>query len=64
LLISLEGFSSECTKTENPSVKAIILMDGADLMQVLDGRIKLNDMLYIKRRHAAQTGGIYYRINS
>jgi hypothetical protein len=64
LLISLEGFSSECTKTENPSVKAIILMDGADLMQVLDGRIKLNDMLYIKRRHAAQTGEIYYRIIS
>lgn len=62
LYISLEGFSSESTKTENPSVKAIILMDGADLMQVLEGRIKLTDMLYIKRRHAAQTGEIFYRI--
>jgi hypothetical protein len=63
LLISLEGFSPECTKTENPSVKAIILMNGPDLMQVLDGRIRLNDMLYIKRRHASQTGEIYYQIN-
>jgi len=62
LYLSLEGFSNECTKTENPSVKAIILMDGADLMQVLEGRIKLTDMLYIKRRHASQTGEVFYRI--
>lgn len=62
LYISLEGYSPESTKTDNPSVKAIILMDGLDLMQILEGRIKLTDMLYIKRRHAAQTGEIYYRI--
>jgi len=62
LYVSLEGYSVESTKTENPSVKAIILMDGTDLMQILEGRIKLTDMLYIKRRHAAQTGEIYYRI--
>jgi hypothetical protein len=62
LYVSLDGFSSECTKTENPSVKAIILMDGADLMQILDGRINLNDMLYLKRRHSAQTGEIFYKI--
>lgn len=62
LYVSLEGFSNESTKTQNPSVKAIILMDGADLMQILEGRIKLTDMLYIKRRHAAQTGEIFYRI--
>ena len=62
LYVSLEGYSAESTKTENPSVKAIILMDGSDLMQILEGRIKLTDMLYIKRRHAAQTGEIFYRI--
>ena len=62
LHLSLEGYSTECTKTENPSVKAIILMDGADLMQVLEGRIKLNDLLYLKRRHSAQTGEIFYKI--
>ncbi len=62
LYISLDGYSNDCAKTENPSVKAIILIDGTDLMQVLDGRIKLTDMLYIKRRHAAQTGEIFYRI--
>ncbi len=62
LYMSLEGFSPESTKTDSSVVKAIILMDGADLMQVLEGRIKLTDMLYIKRRHAAQTGEIFYRI--
>ena len=58
LYVSLEGYSTESTKTDNPIVKSIILMDGSDLMQVL----KLTDMLYIKRRHAAQTGEIYYKI--
>ena len=62
LYVSLEGYSTESTKTDNPIVKSIILMDGSDLMQVLEGRIKLTDMLYIKRRHAAQTGEIYYKI--
>lgn len=62
LYVSLEGYTPESIKTENPSVKAIILMDGSDLMQILEGRIKLSDMLYIKRRHAAQTGEIYYKI--
>jgi hypothetical protein len=62
LYVSLEGYSPESTKTDSPAVKAMILMDGADLMQILEGRIKLTDMLYIKRRHAAQTGEIFYRI--
>ncbi len=62
LYVSLEGYTTESTKTENPAVKAIILMDGSDLMQILEGRIKLTDMLYIKRRHAAQTGEIFHRI--
>ncbi|MDP3558392.1 MAG: hypothetical protein Q8T03_13550 [Bacteroidota bacterium] len=62
LYVSLEGYSPESTSTQNPSVKAIILMDGMCLMQVLEGRVKLNDMLYLKRRHSAQTGEIFYRV--
>lgn len=37
-------------------------MDGSDLMVILEGRIQLPDMLLIKRRHVAQTGGIYLRV--
>ncbi len=62
LFISLEGFSSECTETNSTVTKSMILMDGQDLMQVLEGRIKLHDLIYIKRRHASQTGEIYYKI--
>jgi hypothetical protein len=62
LFISLGPFSSECTETGSPITKAMILMDGMDLMQVLEGRIRLNDMILIKRRHASQTGDIYYQM--
>lgn len=62
LYISLEGYSKDCLKVENIVLKSMILMDGFDLMTVLDGRIRLNDMIYIKRRHASQTGEIFYRV--
>jgi hypothetical protein len=62
LFISLGPYSSECTDTGSPVTKSMILMDGMDLMQVLEGRVRLNDMILIKRRHASQTGEIYYRM--
>lgn len=63
LFISLEGYTDECLKANAPNMKSMILMDGQDLMNVLDGRVSLNDMIYLKRRHASQTGEIFYRIN-
>lgn len=45
--ISLSGYSSEYTKTQNPVTKSMILMDGQDFMQILEGRISLNDMIYL-----------------
>jgi|SRR4030095_883775 len=62
LYISLDGYTSECIKVDNPTLKSMILMDGHDLMLILDGKITLNDMIYIKRRHASQTGEIYYKV--
>jgi hypothetical protein len=62
LFISLDGYSNECTETGSSIVKSMILMDGQDLMMVLDGRIKLNEMIFIKRRHASDTGEIYHRV--
>ncbi len=64
LFISIDGFSSESTKTGSPVLKSMILMDGMDLIMVLDGRIRLSDMILIKRRHASDTGEIYYRVSS
>ncbi|MCO5238407.1 MAG: restriction endonuclease [Chitinophagaceae bacterium] len=62
LFISLGPFSKDCTETGSPITKSMILMDGMDLMQVLEGRIRLNELILIKRRHASQTGEIYYRM--
>jgi restriction endonuclease Mrr len=59
LFISINGFSSECTATKADALKAMILMNGADLNAILDNRITLHEMLYRKRRHASQTGNIY-----
>jgi hypothetical protein len=41
----------------------MILMDGSDLMAVLEGRIDLLQLLLRKRREASQTGTIYLRIH-
>ena len=34
-------------------------MDGSDLYLVLDQRIRLEDLLKLKKRHANETGGCY-----
>jgi restriction endonuclease Mrr len=62
LFISINGFSSESLEVSSPVLKQMILMDGEDLMAVLDGRIELKDLMYIKRRHASQTGKIFIGI--
>jgi len=41
----------------------MILMDGSDLMAVLEGRIDLLQLLLRKRRYAAQTGNIFLGIH-
>jgi restriction endonuclease Mrr len=62
LFISINGFSPECTAAKSEALKAMILMDGADLNAILDDRINLHEMLYRKRRHASQTGNIYLSV--
>lgn len=63
LFISISGFSSEALETRGATNNAIILIDGRDLVSVLENRIDLSDMIRIKRRHAAETGEIMYRID-
>jgi len=60
LFISINGFSPESTQVDSPIIKSMILMDGADLMAILENRISLKDMLYRKRRHAVEKGDIYF----
>ncbi len=62
LFISIEGFSEEAIPAYSGSRKLMILMDGSDLMAVLEGRIDLTQLLRRKRRHASQTGNIYLKV--
>lgn len=63
LFLSINGFSEDAVKTHQSGRRLVILMDGSDLMAVLEGRIDLVQLLLRKRRHAAQTGNIYLRIH-
>jgi hypothetical protein len=60
LLITVDGLTPEAI---SPEFKSIIIMDGLDLIAILDGRISLPDLLYKKRRRANETGNIYVSFN-
>ncbi len=63
LFLSINGFSEDAVKAHSSGRRLIILMDGSDLMAVLEGRIDLVQLLLRKRRKAAETGNIYLRIH-
>ena len=63
LFLSINGFSPEAVQTHSSGRRLMILMDGSDLMAVLEGRIDVLQLLLRKRRHASQTGRIYLQIH-
>jgi len=62
LFISINGFSEDAVEAISSGRRLLILMDGEDLMAVLEGRIDLVQLLLRKRRKASQTGNIYLKI--
>lgn len=63
LFLSINGFSEDAVKAHSSGRRLVMLMDGSDLMAVLEGRIDLLQLLLRKRRKAAETGNIYLRIH-
>lgn len=61
LYISFNGFSADALAAGGSNVKSMILMDGMDISYVMESRIDLPELLYRKRRHAAETGNIYLK---
>lgn len=61
--LSINGFSQDGVAAHSTGRPSIILLDGADLMAVLEERIDFVSLLLRKKRHAAQTGGIYLRVH-
>jgi hypothetical protein len=59
VFLSINGFSQDGVQAHQAGGASIILMDGSDLMAVLEERIDFTSLLLRKKRHAAQTGEIY-----
>lgn len=60
IFLSINGFSVDGVAAHQAGGASIILMDGGDLMAVFEERIDFVSLLLRKKRHAAQTGNIYY----
>jgi hypothetical protein len=61
LFVSIPGFRPEVVVEFTRGVSSnIILMDGADLMLILEGRVSLNDALDLKIQKAAQEGIVFF----
>lgn len=58
LMLSVDGFQSEGVEAHSKQRPVLLLMTGADLMAVFEGRVDFVDILVRKRRHASQTGCI------
>jgi len=64
LYFSLNGFSPEALNSRNPSLNSLILMDGQELMYILEGRVALDELISKKKRHSTETGNIFYKVDS
>jgi hypothetical protein len=58
LLVSVNGFSKPALDRYSEKTPFITL-DGDDLFLVLDGRVRLDDLVKAKRRHANETGSCF-----
>jgi hypothetical protein len=63
IFLSINGFTPDGIAAHSTGGAVIVLMDGADLMAVLEERIDFVTLLLRKKRHAAQTGEIYLPIH-
>lgn len=64
LFLSMSGYSQDAVSTHAMAKKpGVILMDGADLMAVLEERIDFVTLLLRKKTHAARTGDIYLKLH-
>lgn len=60
VFLSINGFSQDGVAAHQAGGASILLMDGGDLMAVFEERIDFPSLLLRKKRHAAQTGNIYF----
>jgi hypothetical protein len=62
LYISMSGFTSDALEMYGYSTP-FIAMDGGDFMAVLEQRIRLDDLIARKKRHASETGHCFLPVS-
>ena len=62
LCVAVAGFTDGAIEKHSEGQSPLILMDGTDLMPILEGRIGLDEVLERKRRHASETGIPMFRV--
>lgn len=62
LYVSISGFTQGAILKHSGGRTPLILMDGRDLMPILEGYIDLTEVLEKKRRYAAETGTPMHRV--
>lgn len=63
LFLSITGFEQSAISKYSSGGSKMLLMDGADLMAILEGRIDLTALLLRKKSYASQTGIIFLPIH-
>ncbi len=63
VFLSMNSFSPDGVAAHSASRPSLVLMDGADLMAILEERIDFDTLLVRKKRHAAQTWNIYLKVH-
>lgn len=63
LFLSMNGFQGNALTLHSQNRSVIILMDGADLMAVLEDRIDLAALLKRKKQHASRTGEVFLPVS-
>lgn len=61
LAVSINGFTKDYNESKSSLMKTMLLMDGEDLVAVMENRIDLKDLLFRKRRHASDTGDVFLK---
>ena len=64
LFLSINGFYDSAVSGLSSANPRILLMDGEDLMAVLEQRIDFVALMARKKRHASQTGNVFLRVNA
>jgi predicted Mrr-cat superfamily restriction endonuclease len=60
LYVSINGFTEQ--EYSSSEIKSIILCDSIDLVNVLEARIDLKDLIRRKKQEASRTGNVFFRV--